>query len=270
MSMIGLRHDRSPSRGGAEYDAFLSYSHALDGRLVKALQSETEAFAKPWYRPRARRIFRDDANLAADPQLWSAIERALTTSRWFVLMASPASAASAWVARETAVDLRWIRNRDQVDAADPRFRDCVADIAATVSEVPKDSLIGDHVQRQRQTKRLVRTVITTLSILVLTAVAAGIVALVQRNAARTNQRIAVSRQLIAEAESVASSDPGTALRLGVAAQLISDRGETRASLVNTLTHTRYAKTLTGHHDRVQSVAFSPDGQTLAAGSSGLR
>jgi WD40 repeat protein len=39
-------------------------------------------------------------------------------------------------------------------------------------------------------------------------------------------------------------------------------GETQASLVNTLTTTRYAGTLTGRTDAVSSVAFSHDGHTL--------
>src|SRR4029450_3532346 len=43
-------------------------------------------------------------------------------------------------------------------------------------------------------------------------------------------------------------------------------GETQASLVNTLTATHYAATLTGHRSTVSSVAFAPDGRTLATSS----
>src|SRR5439155_1034562 len=47
---------------------------------------------------------------------------------------------------------------------------------------------------------------------------------------------------------------------------IHDDAETRNGLVNLLTTSRYAGTLTGHTDAVLSVAFSPDGHTLATGS----
>ncbi len=85
---------------GVVYDAFISYSHAVDGRLAPALQSALQRFSKPWYRLRALRIFRDNASLSANPALWTSIAHALERSRWFILLASPGSAQSPWVARE--------------------------------------------------------------------------------------------------------------------------------------------------------------------------
>ncbi len=90
-------------RGAASgYDAFISYSRALDGALAPALQTGLERFAKPWYRSRALRVFRDTASLSANPGLWSSIEKALASSAWLVLMASPEAARSKWVNREVA------------------------------------------------------------------------------------------------------------------------------------------------------------------------
>ena len=54
------------------YKGFISYSHAADGRLAPALQSALQSLAKPWYRPRALRIFRDETGLSTNPHLWSA------------------------------------------------------------------------------------------------------------------------------------------------------------------------------------------------------
>jgi WD40 repeat protein len=88
------------------YDGFISYSHARDGRLAPALQRGLHRFAKPWYRRRALRVFRDETNLAADPGLWSSIEQALASSRFFILLASPDAAASKWVDKE----VRWWRS----------------------------------------------------------------------------------------------------------------------------------------------------------------
>src|SRR5215216_3354415 len=83
-----------------EYDAFISYSRALDGTLAPALHRGVQGFAKPWYRLRSARVFLDDVSLSASPCLWTSIEEALGRSRWLILMASPEAAASKWVNRE--------------------------------------------------------------------------------------------------------------------------------------------------------------------------
>src|SRR5262245_30123052 len=82
------------------YDAFISYSHSVDGHLAPAVQSGLQRLARPWLRRRALRVFRDETGLSVNPHLWGSIERALHESRYFVLLASPAAAASPWVERE--------------------------------------------------------------------------------------------------------------------------------------------------------------------------
>ncbi len=82
------------------FDAFISYSHAADGRLAPALQSGLQQFARPWNRMRAIRVFRDKTGLSVTPGLWSAIVAALDSSDHFILLASPAAANSNWVAKE--------------------------------------------------------------------------------------------------------------------------------------------------------------------------
>jgi hypothetical protein len=82
------------------YDAFMSYSHAADHVAAPALQSALHKFARPWNRMRALHVFRDQTSLAASPELWPTIEDALSNASWFIVMASPAAAASRWVARE--------------------------------------------------------------------------------------------------------------------------------------------------------------------------
>ena len=70
-----------------EFDAFVSYSHVADGRLAPALQKAMQRLAKPWYRVRALRVFRDESALSANPHLWTSIQEALDQSEWFVLLA---------------------------------------------------------------------------------------------------------------------------------------------------------------------------------------
>jgi WD40 repeat protein len=90
------------------YKAFISYSHAADDRLAQLLQSALHRFAKPWYRRRALRVFRDKSSLAANPALWPAIEASLSQSEWLLLMASHQSAESRWVQEEVGW---WITHR---------------------------------------------------------------------------------------------------------------------------------------------------------------
>src|SRR5947207_14722823 len=82
------------------YDAFISYSHAADGRLAPAVQRGLGRWAGKWHRRWALRVFRDDTGLTVNPHLWASIAAALDDSGWFVLLASPDAAASPWVNRE--------------------------------------------------------------------------------------------------------------------------------------------------------------------------
>jgi hypothetical protein len=82
------------------YKAFISYSHAADGRLAPSLQAALQKFAKPFYKLRAVQIFRDQTDLSANPSLWSVIQNALRQSEFFLLLASPKSTESQWVNRE--------------------------------------------------------------------------------------------------------------------------------------------------------------------------
>lgn len=127
------------------------------------------------------------------------------------------------------------------------------------------SIGRDRTRRWRAT--------TILSVLLVLAIVGGAIAFVQQQEAQAQKRIAqqqlriaTARQLIAEAGPALDDDPFEALQLGIAAQGIEDNPETRASLVTSLISTPYAGTLTGHHDLVAGLAFSPNGKILASGS----
>ena len=105
-----LQHQADGTAGSDRvYDGFISYSHAADGLLAPRLQSGLQRFAKPWWKRRAVRIFRDESSLSANPHLWSSITEALDSSGWFVLLLSPDAANSEWVNQEIAY---WKTNRD--------------------------------------------------------------------------------------------------------------------------------------------------------------
>jgi hypothetical protein len=96
------------SQSSARYAAFMSYSRTADGELAPALQQALQRFAKPWNKQRALRVFRDDANMSANPDLWSNIQRALDEAEFFMLLASPEAATSTWVNKEVQY---WLANK---------------------------------------------------------------------------------------------------------------------------------------------------------------
>jgi WD40 repeat protein len=90
------------------YNAFISYNHSVDKALAAALRDALHAFARPWNKLRALNVFLDEANLTADPRLWTSVAQALEESEFFVLLASPEAARSPWVEREVA---HWLKHR---------------------------------------------------------------------------------------------------------------------------------------------------------------
>jgi WD40 repeat protein len=94
----------------ADYDAFLSYSHAVDSSVAASLQRQIRRVGHPWYRRSTLRIFRDKTNESTSQGLWRWIESALKRSESFILLASPSAATSPWVNREI---LFWREIRDQ-------------------------------------------------------------------------------------------------------------------------------------------------------------
>jgi WD40 repeat protein len=299
------------------YDAFISYSHALDGRLAPSLQEGLHRFAKPWHRLRALRVFRDQTSLSANPALWTSIVDALDNSRWFILMASPEAARSEWVGREvdhwcatgprdrlllvltsgeiswdserndfdwngtTAipptlrgrlsqeprfVDLRWARHDHHVSLGNPRFVEAVADVSATLQGRPKDELTGEDVRQHRRTRRVVKGVIALLSAMLAAAIYATVVAIQQRDRARTEARVATSRLLAAQALSTADDQIDLAALFAAQAFSLQDNAQSRASLVQVLLRTPSLAGYLADTKGATAVASSAAAWTLAVGT----
>jgi WD40 repeat protein len=78
----------------ARYDLFIAYSRHDDVNLAARLQSTLETFGRPWFRLRGLRSFRDDTSLPMTSDLWNEVKTSLRRSRFFLLIASPGSAAN--------------------------------------------------------------------------------------------------------------------------------------------------------------------------------
>jgi WD40 repeat protein len=134
---------------------------------------------------------------------------------------------------------------------------------------------GRREQERQKRIRNQRRVIAALSMLLLLAIGAAWFAFDRQQAAvaeteRAEQEatIALSRQIAAQSVSLQESDPRLALLLATQADAITSTFESRDSLLTGLQSTQFDATLFGHTSWVSSVAFSPDGQTLASASCG--
>ncbi|MGH3783908.1 MAG: WD40 repeat domain-containing protein, partial [Pseudonocardiaceae bacterium] len=141
----------------------------------------------------------------------------------------------------------------------------MAALAAPMHGITKDELEGDDVREQHRTQRLKRGVISVLSILLVLAIAAGLLAFQQyRNAIRQRDN-AIFNQIIAQADRLRSTDISLAAQLDLTAYRIRPTPDLYTALV-ALGNAALSAPLTGHTNAIRAVAFSPDGHTLATGS----
>jgi WD40 repeat protein len=316
-----------------DYDAFISYSRETADRDVAVrLQNELQRFTTPWYRPRTRtlRVFRDQTNLQASPDLWGTLEDSMSSSRWLLLLASPRSARSVGVCRELTwwreqrgtanvcialiegelrwneaandfewsastalsqealghafetepawIDLRPVPLADGVgrrrrlpwsgrSLADPRLQDATASLIAEMKRVPKDSLIGEHLRRGRQTRRAVTSALSTLTILLVAAIVAALLAVGQAHRATQQATISEAGDLAAIAETLTTTHLDLAQLFAAEAYRLYPDPQTRAGLLSVVTADPQLVRYLPATGSVSVLATSADGQTAVAGTS---
>ncbi len=68
--------------------------------MARAVQRGLHRFAKPIWRASRVHVYRDETDLAASPEFWPVLQKAMDGSRFLVLLLSPAAVRSEWVSRE--------------------------------------------------------------------------------------------------------------------------------------------------------------------------
>jgi WD40 repeat protein len=209
----------------------------------------------------------DTAELAHEALIgaWPRLHRWLTDDREALLIHRElTNAAAAWqtLGRDPGTLYRGLRlSRAQEWAAGHAAEMTAAErlfLAEGVALAGREQAAG--LRRNRQ----LRALAAALSVLLLLATGTGLSAWRQRQQAREQQRESVSRQLAAEALA-----PGTrvdtAATLATRAYRTSPTPEARGAVLSLAGHHAYQLRLAGHAGTVASVAFSPDGRSLASG-----
>ena len=140
-------------------------------------------------------------------------------------------------------------------------------------KTPPTALQTEYILASRKaTTRTQRTWRTALSVGLIVSLSLAALAFVQRQQAvyerqqAIHQRdVAVSGELISQSEAVGDTDPVISKLLSIAAWRLNPSSDARYAML-TAAALPGTRILTGHTDQVRSVAFSPDGKTLASGS----
>ncbi len=159
---------------------------------------------------------------------WDAVAEEID---WTQTTALP-PALRGWLTEEPRhVDARWATTMADVSVRNPHFRELVADLAASVHERPKDDLIGEDVRQYRRTRRLFHSLVAALVAFSLTVSVTAWAAVIQRDRAREERDIALSRMLAARSVADRPVRLDRSLLLSMAALDVRDTAEARSALL---------------------------------------
>jgi WD40 repeat protein len=258
--------DELPNQVATEWDAFIARRLLItdtdNGKVVVGLAHE--AFLSAWpplaeaitaaeSALRARRAVEQAATGWNDhdrppDRLWERGHLAAAMADTGVRYCRAPGQATSLATREP---LRWWARRNWVLASDR------VELSPTARDFLHASIRRDRFRRQRA--------ITVLSVLLVLALAASVLAVTQQRAAEQQRDVAVSRQAAGQALELRATNPALAAQLSLAAYQLVPTTEARGSLLS-ITADPYATRLTGHTTGLTRVAFSPDGHTLATAS----
>ncbi|MFD8518764.1 TIR domain-containing protein [Streptomyces capillispiralis] len=154
------------------------------------------------------------------------------------------------------------------DGADlvPDVDNIALGIASVVRGVPEDDLKSEGVRdtrRNLRTARITAAVLSLLLLLLLITTTVSVIALLARAEAARQRDHAVAQQLISQSSFLATRDPFGARLKALAAWRIDPTPESYLAVLNAAADSESG--LLAHTWPVRSVAFSPDGETIASG-----
>jgi WD40 repeat protein/energy-coupling factor transporter ATP-binding protein EcfA2 len=210
-----------------------------------AVEVAHEAVIRSW--PRLHRWLTDDRDglrvhrqLTEAAQMWESLDR---------------DAGALYRGARLAITRTWVDGHDSE----------LTTLERVFVEASEELQESERLAAQRQT-RLLQRLVAGLAVLLLIAVTGGAVAIKQRQTAVQQHRVALSRQLAAQAKNLAPTEPTQAMLLSLEAFRIAPTIEARSALLSVPGYPTGRTVLTGHNGQVNGVAFSPDGRLLASGA----
>ncbi|MFC5655147.1 hypothetical protein [Streptomyces nogalater] len=193
-----------------------------------------------------------EALITAWPRLWGWIEDDRHRLR---VLRRLTEAAESWreLGRDPGALYRGTRLAEAVEAFDPADRD------RELSATERDFLAASSATHFRERRRL-RGLTGSVTVLLVLALVAGAVAWQQHRTSERQHLAATARRAATAAAGLRTTDPGTALRLGVTAWRLSRTPETRSALIGALAQ-RDLPTFTLSNP-AETQMLGPDGRTL--------
>jgi WD40 repeat protein len=172
-----------------------------------------------------------------------------------------------WFASEPAwTDLTWADADADRSLRNPRFSRAIAELAAGPRGISKDDLVDEDMRQHRRSLRLAWSAAGTLLVLAVAAAIAAGIAVRERHQALVQRDRAVSRALAALADATRSSDPLTSLADATRSLGVQSTPEGVRALRETLAQP--LRRVLNLNERIDGLAFSPDGRLLAQAARG--
>lgn len=127
------------------------------------------------------------------------------------------------------LDLRWFDD-SAASTADPRFAEALADLSAPIRGTERDELIGEDLAQHRRLRRLTKTAVSLLVLLLIASVVASIIAVRQRDDVLRQAVTLRARQLALASSSQLDGDLRMAQLLAVQAYRTEPTDATRQAL----------------------------------------
>jgi WD40 repeat protein len=188
---------------------------------------------------------------------------------WTVTDALPDVLRGAFTNEPLWVDLRSLPGvTPQEDAGNvpPQLGDLVAQFAAPMLGRDMDQLIGERAKYTKRTRRLTRSIIATLSALLLLVSAAAIYAINQRDKAITQARIATARLLAADSGSLLNTNLAIGQLLAVEAYHMDRNPQTTAALFTAATYSPSLVRYLPAGGAVSAIGDSANGRVAIVGT----